>query len=51
MHLVKGPITNKHNGEKYLNGSCFNYQVERVMIIAAKPLVKAFGNRSCLIMS
>lgn len=42
MHLEKGPTMTKHNGENYSNGSWFNYQAERVMMINAK---------SCLVTS
>ena len=51
MHLVKGLTMTKHNGENYLNGSWFNYQAECIMIIDSKPLVKAFGSKSCLVTS
>ena len=49
IHLMKGPTMAKYNGKNCSNGSWFNYQVECVMIINAKLLVKVFCNKSCLI--
>ena len=44
VHLTKGPYMAKYNGKNYSNGSWFNYQVECVMIINAKSLVKVLCN-------
>ena len=51
VHLTKGPTMAMYNGKNCSNGSWFNYQVECVMIINAKSLVKVFCNKLRLVTS